>query len=74
MSLGPKSNFIPVIYAGTKKKQYNKKNNTSIDFKVEKILKEETPGSYKLFGGGFLSPITHMRRYLTKKRLLNKDK
>ena len=31
MSLGPKSNFIPVIYAGTKKKtkkkKYNKKNN-----------------------------------------------
>ena len=26
MSLGPKSNFIPVIYAGTKKKKYNKKN------------------------------------------------
>ena len=55
-------------------KNSNKKNNTSIDFKVEKILKEETPGSYKLFGGGFLSPITHMRRYLTKKRLLNKNK
>jgi len=27
MSLGPTSNFIPVIYAGTKKKKYNKKNN-----------------------------------------------
>jgi hypothetical protein len=26
MSLGPKSNYIPVIYAGTKKKKYNKKN------------------------------------------------
>ena len=26
MSLGPKSNFIPVIYAGTKKKKNNKKN------------------------------------------------
>lgn len=27
MSLGPTSNFIPVIYSGTKKKKYNKKNN-----------------------------------------------
>jgi len=27
MSLGPKSNFIPVIYAGTRKKKYNKKIN-----------------------------------------------
>ena len=28
MSLGPKSNFIPVVYTGTKKKKkYNKKNN-----------------------------------------------
>ena len=26
MRLGPKSNYIPVIYAGTKKKKYNKKN------------------------------------------------
>jgi len=26
MSLGPKSNFIPVIYAGTKKKTKKKKN------------------------------------------------
>ena len=26
MSLGPKSNFIPVIYAGTRKNKYNKKN------------------------------------------------
>tara|TARA_R100000353_G_scaffold12009_1_gene12535 strand:- start:568 stop:669 length:102 start_codon:yes stop_codon:yes gene_type:complete len=26
MSLGPKSNFIPVIYAGTKKKIKKKKN------------------------------------------------
>jgi|TARA_B100000519_G_scaffold156444_1_gene137823 hypothetical protein len=26
MSLGPKSNYIPVVYAGTKKKKYNKKN------------------------------------------------
>ena len=25
MSLGPKSNFIPVIYAGTKKKKKKKK-------------------------------------------------
>jgi len=27
MSLGPKNNFIPVVFAGTKKKKYNKKNN-----------------------------------------------
>jgi len=27
MSLGPKSNFIPVIYAGTKKKKSKKKKN-----------------------------------------------
>ena len=26
MSLGPSSNFIPVIYAGTRKNKYNKKN------------------------------------------------
>ena len=26
MSLGPKSNYIPVVYTGTKKKKYNKKN------------------------------------------------
>jgi len=26
MSLGPKSNFIPVVYAGTKKKVKKKKN------------------------------------------------
>ena len=26
MSLGPKSNYIPVVYAGTRKKKYNKKN------------------------------------------------
>ena len=26
MSLGPKSNFIPVVYAGTKKKNDIKKN------------------------------------------------
>jgi len=26
MSLGAKSNYIPVVYAGTKKKKYNKKN------------------------------------------------
>ena len=25
MSLGAKSNFIPVVYAGTRKKKYNKK-------------------------------------------------
>ena len=24
--LGKKSNFIPVVYAGTRKKKYNKKN------------------------------------------------
>jgi hypothetical protein len=30
MSLGPKSNFIPVVYAGTKKKKYNKKNRKKI--------------------------------------------
>ena len=27
MSLGPKSNFIPAIYAGTKKKKSKKKKN-----------------------------------------------
>jgi len=27
MSLGPKSNFIPVVYAGTKKKKSKKKKN-----------------------------------------------
>jgi len=27
MSLGPKSNLIPVIYAGTKKKKSKKKKN-----------------------------------------------
>jgi hypothetical protein len=27
MNLGTKSNFIPVVYAGTKKKKYNKKTN-----------------------------------------------
>jgi len=27
MSLGPKSNFIPVVYAGTKKKKRKKKKN-----------------------------------------------
>ena len=27
MSLGPKSNFIPVVYAGTKKKKKKKKTN-----------------------------------------------
>ena len=27
MSLGPKSNFIPVVYAGTRKKKYNKKKS-----------------------------------------------
>ena len=26
MSLGAKSNFIPVVYVGTRKKKYNKKN------------------------------------------------
>ena len=26
MSLGPSSNFIPVVYAGTRKSKYNKKN------------------------------------------------
>ena len=60
-----------------RKKNYTNeytKNNGNLDNKVEKILKEETPGSYKLFGGGFLSPITHMRRYLIKKKLKNKNK
>ena len=28
MSLGPKSNFIPVIYAGTKKKKKKKKTKS----------------------------------------------
>ena len=28
MSLGPKSNFIPVVYAGTKKKKKKKKKTT----------------------------------------------
>tara|TARA_B100000035_G_scaffold77519_1_gene64684 strand:+ start:779 stop:949 length:171 start_codon:yes stop_codon:yes gene_type:complete len=50
------------------------KKNTNIDFEVEKILKEQTPGSYKLFGGGFLSPVTHMRRYMLKKKLSNNKK
>ena len=27
MSLGPKRKFIPVVYAGTRKKKYNKKKN-----------------------------------------------
>jgi len=27
MSLGPSSNFIPVVYAGTKKKKSKKKKN-----------------------------------------------
>ncbi len=26
MSLGPSSNFVPTIYAGTRKNKYNKKN------------------------------------------------
>ena len=26
MSLGPKSNYIPTVYAGTRKNKYNKKN------------------------------------------------
>ena len=29
MSLGPKSNFIPVIYAGIKKKTKNEKRKTT---------------------------------------------
>ena len=36
MSLGPKSNFIPVIYAGTKKKKKKKK------------LKGENPNDAKI--------------------------
>ena len=28
MSLGPSSNFIPVVYAGTRKNKYNKKKWT----------------------------------------------
>ena len=30
MSLGPKSNFIPVVYAGTKKKKNKKKKKKKI--------------------------------------------
>ena len=37
MSLGPKSNFIPVIYAGTKKKKKKKKK-----------LKGENPNDEKI--------------------------
>ena len=29
MSLGAKSNYIPVVYAGTRKKKYNKKNDNT---------------------------------------------
>ena len=47
-----------------------KDGGDSIDFMVEKELKEKAPGSYKLFGGGALSPLQHILRYLTKKRLL----
>ena len=47
-----------------------KDGGDSIDFMVEKALKEKAPGSYKLFGGGALSPLQHILRYLTKKRLL----
>ena len=36
MSLGPKSNFIPVVYARTKKKKYNKKNRKKIKKKKRK--------------------------------------
>ena len=38
MSLGPKSNFIPVIYAGTKKKKKKKKK-----------LKGENPHDEKIY-------------------------
>ena len=36
MSLGPKSNFIPVVYAGTRKKKYNKKKNKTKKSKKSK--------------------------------------
>ena len=48
--------------------------SNSIDFKVEKELKDKAPGSYKLFGGGALSPLQHMLRYLTKKRMEKEEK
>jgi hypothetical protein len=40
MSLGPKSNFIPVIYAGTNKKNKNgKRKTTRRRFKKSRIKK-----------------------------------
>ena len=48
--------------------------SNSIDFKVEKELKDKAPGSYELFGGGALSPLHHMLRYLTKKRMEKEEK
>ena len=34
MSLGPKSNFIPVVYAGTKKKEKEKTKRKPNDEKI----------------------------------------
>ena len=39
----------------------------NIDTEVEIELKEETPNAYSFMKG--LSPITHLRRYLKKKKL-----
>ena len=44
MSLGAKSNFIPVVYAGTRKKKYNKKNGK------RKKLRGENPNDEKIHG------------------------
>ena len=48
MSLGPKSNYIPVVYAGTKKKKYNKKSNKKTNGpSMEQKFKEKTIAKVK---------------------------
>jgi|ETNvirenome_2_30_1030614.scaffolds.fasta_scaffold09567_5 hypothetical protein len=42
MSLGPKSNFIPVVYAGTRKKKYNKKTQRRKNGHKKKIHARRT--------------------------------
>ena len=47
------------------------KKGGDIDARVEEELKKETPNAYPFMKG--LSPITHLRRYLKKKELKQKE-
>ena len=74
MSLGPKSNFIPVVYAGTKKKKKKKKKTKKTKKKsAANIAYYKIPVTFEI-NGNFLGYIKFKRALSLSQKMLNFDK